>query len=364
MARSLKQIQQELDNIQETTSELSQELQEVYARYIELLGQSAKKQLILAAYQLCTQIYPEVFLKLPFNQREKLQQGLQELGGHIISKLQEKVTPEELTPDTTDLSMIAEMLKNLPLDRMRDRSSKTEKSQVKPPQPSEPNQNQVTEEIESELELEIATDEVQLPLPEDFDSATAIIMQGEEEIVIEGVQEISLEALQELASNEPEKSDPIEELDFSNPEHLVLWQKTLEKKFRKTLATASRQANSGLQKTGVIPASLPAKLLDVAIKTGGNGSNSKLRNLPNIINLTIENDSRKKLKNKLPTQVSLLRLKLSELEFSDPQLSGQRNSIRSLSKKVKQIADAYQTKKHEQAQAEADAAWRSSWYEK
>ena len=357
MARSLKQIQQELDNITETASALSQELQEVYDRYIELLGHSAKKQLILASYQLCTQIYPEVFLKLPFNQREQLQQSLQELGNDIITKLQEKITAAELTPDTTDLSMIAEMLKNLPLDRLRDRSSQTKK-----PKSSE-QKNETEDEIVSEIELEIEEDADQLQLPEGFDSATATIMQGEEEIVVEGVQELNLETLQELTTQEPETS-PIEELDFSNPEHLVLWQKTLEKKMRKALATASRKANGDLQKSGVIPESLPAKLLDIAIKTGGNSSNSKFRNLPNIINLSIDNDSRKKLKNKAPSQVSLLRLRLSELEFADPQLSGQRNAIRLLDKKVNQIVSVYKTKKHEQAQAEADAAWRSSWYEK
>lgn len=349
MARSLRQIQQELDQIKTAASELSEQLQEAYSRYLDVLSKSTQKQLVLAGYHLCTQIYPETFLALSLGQRQEMQQALRELGTKLEPALTKDITPEELAPEPADLSMIAEMLKKLPLERLRDRSLAR-------------NQEESTEailETSDNTESEEPEEESNLELPPGIESATAIIMQGDDELIVEDLQELTGEALQELAS-EPEP--PVTELDFSNPEHLVLWQKTLEKRIRKTLSTTSRQANSQLQESRILPERLPAKLLDVALKAGGNGG-SKERSLPNIVNLTIENDSRKKLKIKRSTQVSLLRLKLSELEFADPLLSSQRNAIRSLNKKVKQLQSVYQSKKREQAQAEADAAWRSSWYE-
>ena len=59
----------------------------------------------------------------------------------------------------------------------------------------------------------------------------------------------------------------------------------------------------------------------------------------------------------------MLRLKLTEIEFADPILSGKRNEIHNLLKKISRMHKTYQEKKHEHAVAEADAAWRSSWYE-
>ena len=87
MPKSLQQIRHDLTVFEKKTKELALELSRLYSNYLESLSQSVQQQLILACYHICTQIYPEQFLKLSFSQREKLQDNLRQLGQGIQDKL-------------------------------------------------------------------------------------------------------------------------------------------------------------------------------------------------------------------------------------------------------------------------------------
>lgn len=336
MGRSISQIQQELEAIEEKVIELGQELQTLYEKYNAILSNSVQKQLILAGYQLCTQIYPEAFVEMSLNQRQKLQQSLRQLGKEIEPLLAQKPTAEEISQEQIDLNLIAQMLKNLPL-------SNSENSSNRESPTSE------SEESSSDEENEEST--VTIPIEED-------------ELVRGAIQEIDLEKLQNIA-NEELNLTQISEIDLSNPHHLLLWQKKVETKIRKTLEDTSIRANKCLQKFDIIPRHLPSKVIDVALKAQKSNSGGKLRSIPNILNLVVETDKEQKNKqlSASATQISLLRLHLSEIEFTDAAVSSKRNEIRTLVKKVQKLASLYKQKKHEYTKAEADAAWRSSWYE-
>ena len=345
MGRSIRQIQQELDNIQETVTEAARELEALYDKYVINLSQSAQKQLILAGYQLCTQIYPEAFINMSLSQRQKLQQALRQLAREMELSLQKKPTSEDLNQEQADLNLIAEMLKNLPVAR----SSNEKLDEEKPTELEQDNSGNITDQ--------------------NLESVTAIMMSDDEndgdntEIAVGEIREFSLESLQNLANRETDVNK-IKEIDLSNPQHLMLWHKKIEHIIKKALDDTSRKANKSLQKFHVLPNRLPSKVIDVALQAGDAAGNSKLRKVPNILNLTIETDKNKKEpKYKNAAQISLLRLRLSELEFVDPQLSSQRNQIRAILKKVKKLGSLYRERKKEYAIAEADAAWRSSWYE-
>ena len=338
MGRSISQIQQELDAIEEKVIELGQELQTLYENYIAILSNSVQKQLILASYQLCTQIYPEAFVEMSLNQRQKLQQSLRQLGKEIEPLLAQKPTAEEISQEQIDLNLIAQMLKNLPLstseNSSKDRESSTSES----------------EELNSD---------------DDNEESTATIAIEEDDLVRGAIAEIDLEKLQNIANKELNITQ-ISEINLSNPHHLLLWQKRIETKIKKTLEDTSIRANKCLQKFDIIPSHLPSKAIDVALKAQKGNSGGKLRSIPNILNLVVETDKEQK-KNKQfsanATQISLLRLHLSEIEFSDAAISSKRNEIRTLVKKVQKLESLYKQKKHEYIKAEADAAWRSSWYE-
>ncbi|HYW18656.1 MAG TPA: hypothetical protein VE956_04950 [Nodularia sp. (in: cyanobacteria)] len=80
MARAIELIERDIAALQEAIRAIAAELHNAYASYLTTLGQAVRKQLILASYHLCTQGYPENFLKLSLNQRQKLQQAIRNLG--------------------------------------------------------------------------------------------------------------------------------------------------------------------------------------------------------------------------------------------------------------------------------------------
>lgn len=83
----MQQIRQELALIEEKVANLAVEVLQIYAKYLNKLSHSARQQLILASYQLCTQVYPESFLKLSASDRALLQENLKKLGATVQSNL-------------------------------------------------------------------------------------------------------------------------------------------------------------------------------------------------------------------------------------------------------------------------------------
>ncbi len=331
MARSIQQIKQDLETLQKTVAEAATELQQLYNDYLQVLSQSVKQQLVLASYQLCTQIYPESFLKLSFKQRQQLQEKIREISQEVAEFLQQlnNIEQNKSSPEQTELNLLAEMIRNLPLGE---------------------SSNQ-----------EIATDKNQLPALENSDEA-----ESQPEIIIAGdqsnIQELA-EHLENIAAEKLE-SDKLQEINFSNPEHLVLWQRRVEKNLKQTLDDTSRKVNKSLQDANLIPSRLPTKVIDMAIQANEvTGNGHKVNSLPNILNLVIETEKESKSSNPKVAQISLLRLRLSEIEFTDPSASLQRNKIRNFSQKIEQLRQQYRAKEREYAIAEAEAAWRAGWYE-
>ncbi|HEY9824826.1 MAG TPA: hypothetical protein V6D19_05220, partial [Stenomitos sp.] len=61
----------------------------VLDRYIERLGQSAQKQIVVSSFHLCTEVYPEPFLQLSVSARMTLQQNIRQIGSRLVEALQE-----------------------------------------------------------------------------------------------------------------------------------------------------------------------------------------------------------------------------------------------------------------------------------
>lgn len=325
MPRSIQQIKQDIENLEKTVTEVGQEFQSVYDRYLDLLSESVQKQLILASYQLCTQVYPESFLRLSFDRRQKLQQSLKNLGKDFQATFWNDLEKSEQEKEQSNVELLEQMLKNLPLvpDRAQEEKDLLEEK------------------------LPIETSEL-LEQPQQLEEQTELLNDH----------------ITDNLYSETSELKPQEEIKLPNPEYLILWQKRVERTIKKTLDYTSKEANKCLQEVDIISSRLPAKIIDVAIQAeeasaGGN----KFNQLANVLNLVIETEKEQKVKPKIVTPISLLRLRLSEIEFADPLLSNQRHQIRDMLKKIDKMRQQYQAKKREQAVAEAEAAWRSSWYE-
>ena len=319
MARTIQQIQQDLQTLEEKVAEFARELKSLYSKYLDQLGQSTGQQLILASYQLCTQIYPESFLRLSLNQRQQLQQSLRSLGNDIKSSWLDSLENSERVEEESGVNIVEEIIKNLPISE-------------------EPK-----EDYETVERLEIP--ESKLTDRSSSKEAKEIINQ-----------------LQNLSS-ELNKIEPPGNTNPNNPENLVRWQQKIEFKIKKSLDSISRDANKLLQDAKIVPERLPTKVLDIAIQAeNSNPSSSKFNHLANILNLTVETE-KDKTKPKRIVQISLVRLRLSEIEFADASLNAKRTQIRNLLKQINKIRQQYRSIQKEYTKVQAEAAWRSSWYE-
>ena len=324
MTKSIQQVKQDLENLKSTVANTAIELEELYLNYLGLLSQSLKQQLILACYQICTQLYPQSFLDLSLSEKQNLQQNLRQIGTQLEPDLTEIIKQKELEPEPPELNLMAELIKNLPK-----------------PKRSKDNQ----QERETEIDLELVKAE------------------------LENLEFIEIDAAESDDDEQPTASEltPRETVDFENPEHLILWHKQIERGIKKTLDVTSRQVNKFLQESRIIPERIPNKVIDVAMQADaatGLRNNPKSSNFPHVLNLAIETETNKKSKtfNK-PVPISLLRLRLTELEFSDHQLNAKKSQIRNLMGKIQKLNSKYKAIQHEAAIIEAQSAWRSSWYD-
>ena len=320
MARSIQQIQQDLNTLEEKVAEFALELKSLYSKYLDRLSQSTGKQLILASYRLCTQIYPESFLGLSLNQRQQLQQSLRSLGNDIKPSWLNSLENIEQSEEESSVNIVEEIIKNLPI---------AEES---------------TEEYETVDELAISESR-----------STDRSSSKEAKEIINQLQNLS----SELNKIEPQGST-----NPNNPENLVRWQQKIEFKIKKSLDSLSRDANKLLQEAGVVPDRLPTKVIDVAIQAeNSNSTGGKFNHLANILNLAVETEKDKQIKPKRIVQISLVRLRLSEIEFADTVLNAKRTQIRNLLKQINKIRQQYRSIEREYTKVQAEAAWRSSWYE-
>ncbi|MEO0377182.1 MAG: hypothetical protein AAF329_21740 [Cyanobacteria bacterium P01_A01_bin.17] len=87
MGADIHQLQQSREAIEVQAAQLSQHFSSLYQEYLRELGTSVSKQLVRAAYHLCTQAEPQAFMALSLGQQQSLQQGLQKLGWQLQRSL-------------------------------------------------------------------------------------------------------------------------------------------------------------------------------------------------------------------------------------------------------------------------------------
>ncbi len=298
MARAIEKIEQDLAALEEAIALLRAEFYRIYTQYLKVLGQAVRRQLILASYQVCTQGYPETFLSLPFNQRQKLQQSIQELGKQVQEQLLSSLEASNNVMDTKGAENTQSNPEQLPEQR--------EESEDMAPEPlSEPVQ----------------------------------LSEGSDELKI--VERTNTPA--------------------TKPEQLTQWQEKLEEAIARILQTLSLKTNRLLQENGILPRKLPPVVLEAAAKA--DASAEVTTGSPNLLNLLMETESEDDAEDSTLTRIIAINLRLSEIEFADPTLNASRNQIRNLSAKGNTLYRQYQKKQRERAVAQAEAAWRASWYE-
>ncbi|HEY9816080.1 MAG TPA: hypothetical protein V6D20_09840 [Candidatus Obscuribacterales bacterium] len=306
MVRAVQNIEQDIQRLDAALEAIAQELHGAYQTYMETLGEALRKQLVLASYHLCTQGYPDRFLALSLSQRQALQQELRQLGLRSQQQLLQFLTPPHSMP----------------------------KAVSKPPSLLEALVSGVSpEDLQDDLSLEQDAGSHDVPLG---DGAT-----------MEGL------AIADLA-------DPTAEPARLTPYDVVQWRDALEDAIAELLQGASHEANRLLQRMNMLSSALPEPVLEVASKAEMLSESAS--GPPNLLKLRIEAEVDNKDEAET-AQLMVIHLRLSEIEFSDPNFSLKRAKIRELFAQVSQIGHDYRRVHREKAIAEAEAAWRSSWYE-
>lgn len=320
MVRSVQKIEQELEAIATEVNGIGQQLRQAYGQYLTLLGESAKKQLVLASYQICTQSYPDAFLKLSLSQRQSLQQGLRELGDRTRQELPQ--------------------LLDHPLPPLEAPQSLSPEGDSDDPTP------QVLEITAEALEAIAAAQQAnteELP-PEALEALTNAAQSASKGI-----------------GQQPPEDPPQLDFEARSPDVLIGGLKSLEQHIDLKLQTLSIDANELLHQSGILPQALPAKLLEMAMQaedslaSGSHGAN--------LLNLIVEAEAENSDRENRVMHVAAIRLRLSELEFTDPMLNAERHKIRQLLQQVNKLYKKNQKRQREWAIAQAEAAWRSSWFE-
>lgn len=264
MAGAIERIARDLAALEEAIASIASELHKTYAGYLEALGQGVRHQLVLASYHLCTQGYPNEFLKLSFSQRQQLQQSLRQIGAKAKARL----------------------LQQLP---------------------------------------SVSTEEAQGNNSEELVSSVTKVAR------------------------------------LRQPEELVAWLENLEIAIAKTLQTASRDSNRLLQQAEILPRKIPEPILEAAAKVEATAES--MAGPPNLLNLVIEAEDDNELQTSSVTHVYAIHLRLAEIELADPSVMAYRHQIRNLVARLRGIEREYEKKQRERAVAEAESAWRASWFE-
>ncbi|MEH2079159.1 MAG: hypothetical protein V7K89_03845 [Nostoc sp.] len=150
--------------------------------------------------------------------------------------------------------------------------------------------------------------------------------------------------------------------DTSDPIELAKWQEKLEEVMQDILKKLSHDANLLLQKAGVLPKKLPEPIL-AAAAAASEASAEVMPGPPNLLNLVIEIENEQQSEDSGLTQIMAINLRLGEIEFADVTLSSERRQIRSILVQLNKLGREYKKRYKEKANAEAEAAWRASWFE-
>lgn len=349
MTKSIQQVNQELEKLKSASVAIAVELEQLHSSYLELLAHSLKQQLITACFQICTRLYPQSFLDLSLSEKQQLQQQLRQLSIQLSTDLQKISAQKELEPEPTGLNLMAELIKNLPKVQQQagEDAAEIDLELVK----AELKNIEVINLADADPDSEADSSELQASLsplsPSEEDTHKVLGKKPPQE------------------NSDTSQPSPRKVCDFENPQHLILWHKQIERSVKKTLDSASRKVNKYFQQSGIIPNRIPSKIIDVAIQADARSMSDRQQpNIPHVIHLAVENgDSKSKKSTKEEIRISLLRLRLAELEFSEPLLNAKRSQIRNLMGKIRRLNGQYKAIKREASVIEAQAAWRASWYE-
>ncbi|PSO47610.1 MAG: hypothetical protein BRC33_12555 [Cyanobacteria bacterium SW_9_44_58] len=313
MVRDLQSIEKELQELENQVETLSDKLKTAYQEYTEILGDTFKQQLVFSVYQICTQEYPQGFLNLSLSQQQNLQKKVRELA----EKAKE------------NFKLGGDFLK------------------------------QMENQTDDSPQEEDASEESDNLFSEQWETVSHVEEQNNEATINQNI-------LKELLTSTQQDSEAASADDTSSkhPDQILNWSKRQENAIALILENVSSQANETLKEAGILPQEFPKEMIDAALQAEDAGSMSN--RAPGVLHLMLEverKNQQQKSDNNEVMQLSIIRLRVGEMEFAAPSLNMKRRELRNMTQEVQQLQEQYHKLSKERAIAQAELAWRSSWHE-
>ncbi len=323
MVKASGQIEKELALLQQQTEAMANALEPLYDSYLKALSDAGARQLILAAYHLCTQAYPDKFVALSWEQRNQVQQSLQALSGQIYDQmsaqreqakkmsrrphqhsgleflqrlLEARAAGTAVIATEDDRHDLVEKLSALsrsdlqPLDE--DLSDQADVGLYEDSEDSEDGDeddglNHADFDSDQLADDGLADDGLGHPSDLDEDdlgfemevpAADQRLSLSEEEDLLSALEGLARRSVEKNAAEDSEEAQPLA------PIHLVKQQVLLEKAMREIFKAVSEEANELLQKANVMP-SFPKALMAAA--TDSQGMGDPVNAVPNVVTLSV-----------------------------------------------------------------------------
>ncbi|MGJ3245273.1 MAG: primosomal protein [Elainellaceae cyanobacterium] len=360
MAGAIDQIERDIAVLEKSLEAIALEFQTLYTRYLDALGQTVRQQLVVTGFQICTKGYPERFLNLSLAQRQKVQQALRQLANQskeqinaLLDASLAAVEEEDLDDDDDDdafndlETLELEFDSHHPDDVMSNHVTSTASSGL--PEFS----------LETLINSSLSESQESAPLSETDELSTAESSDHDEADNQEGDVDGHEDEGDEGDDHEDSDSSSTETSRPLTPDLLLNQQEILEESINEILRNVSHAANRLMQQSGILPKKVPEKILEAAAKAE---LSTEVVSPPNLLNLIVETDNGDDDESRI-THIMAIRLRASEIEFGDTTLSAWRSKIREFSARLNRLNQDYESKHHELATAEAEAAWRASWYD-
>ncbi|MDB9528942.1 hypothetical protein PN498_23315 [Oscillatoria sp. CS-180] len=372
MARSLDQISKDLTKLETKTVEINEELKSLYQEYLSVLSKAVRQQLVLAVYHLCTQAYPDKFLQLSVNHREKVQASIRKVA------IQGQTQIEQLGKIVNLANFEAQLKQALEAEDGSEDVSEDSSAQIPQAEPAQANDTDDAQMVRDIAEDAIATTEH--PTEESSSNPTTDeTLAASDENVINGSKEVS-EMIQRLSASlslfAVFGAEPLSPVTLAK-RHVLL-----ERHLRATLQTLSGLANYILKQVHILP-DLPEMVIAAAAEAEAGDSGSS--NTPNVLNVLVEmggelrndednegNDFTENAEEEFEdnddsdremTHLVAINLRLADIEFADAHSALWRSRLQEALIRLKRLGSRYQKLQQEKARADAEHAWRATWFD-
>jgi hypothetical protein len=397
MVRPVETIRKDLDALEGATTVLAEEFSKLYSTYLTTLGSALRRQVIMATYHLCTQVYPKEFLALSVSDRGRLQQEILALGRKAQDWLQQTMEPKPVDAegdtssafDSADLNRLEAALVALvrssaddaadsgeaePGEGERDGEAAGLAMSVQESPEEWPDAMRPGESLEADTESS-PKPELLPELPSEMDPKR--LMQS----VLRAAMASELE---EAFRDRPFTGDPI------TPSLVAKHHLMVEQLMRAVLRRVSKQANRLLCQAKILP-DLPEALIEMASEADIGVPRG--RSVPNVLNVMVamsgevaaefdpsqadldeddsdeddsdedEDDRDDEMMEGNMTHLAAINLRLADLEFGDVQSALWRSKLRTAVGRLRKLGKQYQQAEGELAISQAEQAWRAVWYD-